>query len=568
MKRDIDALAEREFDVVIIGGGINGVSCAWDAALRGLDVAVLERDDFGGATSSNSAKIAHCGMRYLQHLDIARMRESIRERNSLISRAPHLVDNQPFVLPVYGHGVKGRETMAVYLKVFDLLSLERKRFSDPARRVPDSKIVSRQEAMALLPDASPEGLTCAALWYEGQIHNTERLLLSILRSAAERGARCANYVEVKRIAVSGDSVTAVEAIDRMSGKEFAIRTKSIINATGPWLDKTLALTGLKSATPCVHGSKAFSLLTRPLTDSHAISFGIRPMYRDRQAVIDKGTSIQFAIPWRGNTLIGSLHLACSDDPEQVTISEDEIDTYIERINEGLPSARLTRQDVKRVLWGMVPADEAGSAAPKKHYSIVDHAERDSLNGIISIAGVKLTTSRHVAKNAVDRICAMLGRPGSPCQTKDARIWGGEIEFIEELRKQVLSELSELSSMPQEVALRLLRTYGSEYRSVLASVPTHDGGMQMLPGSTILRAEVIHAIRDEMALTLEDVVLRRTDLGSLQFPGDEAIESVAGIMACELGWNEQRVADEIDHVRQLYASSGELRLRAAPTPGRL
>jgi glycerol-3-phosphate dehydrogenase len=559
MKRNPDALVDHEYDVIIIGGGINGVACAWDAALRGLHVALLERDDFGSATSSNSAKIAHSGLRYLQHLDFARMRESIGERNSLVARAPHLVESQPFVLPIYGHGIKGREVMAAYLKVFDLLSLERKRFRDPARRIPDSRIISRDEAVKRLPGVDTNGLTAAAVWHEGQIHNTERLLISTLRAAAEHGTDCANYVEVGRILTDGDRVIGVEVTDRPSGDSFVVRGKSIINATGPWLDKTLDLTSRPFSNRSVHGSKAFSLLTRPLSETHAISFGIRPMYLDKQAVINKGTSIQFAIPWRGSSLIGSLHLSCSDDPDKVSISEEEISIYIERINEGCPAAKLHREDVKRVLWGMVPADEAGSAAPKKHHAIVDHADRDRLQGLISIAGVKLTTSRHVAEKAVDLVYEKLGYSGKQSSTRDTPLWGGDIEFLDEFMRHSKAALSDLA---EDVALRLLRTYGSEHRRVLACASGDAGLRSTLTGTSVMKAEVVHAVREEMALTLEDVMLRRTDLGSLEFPGNGALVECAQVMAGELGWDSRRMTDETEHVRQLYEPGRDLSIRTA------
>ena len=166
MKRNVQKLARQEYDLLIIGGGVYGAACAWDASLRGLKVALLERADFGGATSSNSAKIAHSGVRYLQHADFQRMRESIHERSILMQIAPHLVISQPYLLPIYGHGIKGSEVMKLYFAIYDLLSLDRKWAKDPARRVPDSRVISTEEVLKIAPGLKREGLTGGAVWYE------------------------------------------------------------------------------------------------------------------------------------------------------------------------------------------------------------------------------------------------------------------------------------------------------------------------------------------------------------------------------------------------------------------
>ena len=350
MKRNIPALIDRKgYDLIIIGGGINGAACAWDAVLRGLNVALLERRDFGWATSSNSSKIAHSGLRYLQHADFKRMRESIRERNLIHQRAPHLINSQPYLLPVYGHGIKGRETMGIYIKTYDLFSLDRQWFKDPARRIPGSFMISKEEVLKIAPDVDQENLTGGAIWYEGQMHNTERLLLSYVRAAAENGADIANNVEVTNFIKSGNTVTGVEAKDLISGETFSLNAKAVVNAAGPWIVKTLNLAKSFKKNP-VHASKAFTQIARKFTEAHALPFPIRPMYEDRQAVVDKKSSLTFAIPWRGLCMIGSLHLACTEeDPAKITITEEEIQTYIDLINDGYPAANLTREEVRNIL---------------------------------------------------------------------------------------------------------------------------------------------------------------------------------------------------------------------------
>ncbi|CAN7545029.1 glycerol-3-phosphate dehydrogenase/oxidase [Phenylobacterium sp. LjRoot225] len=542
MKRDTAALTQTPYDVIVVGGGVNAVTCALDATLRGLSVALLERGDFGAATSSNSSKIAHSGVRYLQHADFKRLRESVRERAFLIQNAPHLVRSQPVLFPFYGHGLKGPEVMRIYLKIYDLLSPERKRSPDPARRIPDAKVISRSEALKIAPGLNPKGLTGAAVWHEGQILNTERLLTAVIHTAVERGAHFVNYAEVTRIIVENGAVQGVEAVDRLSGRRLTVRGRLVVNAAGPWSNGILKTADAKQK-PYVAGSKSFSLLTRSLCDTHALSISTRPMYQDKKAVLDKGSSIQFAIPWRGASLIGSLHLPADEDPAKEGISEAEIATYIEMINEGYPAAKLTRSDVKRVLWGMLPGEEQGMAAPEKQYLIVDHAKGDAIEGLVSVAGVKFTTSRDVAQKAIDLVCRKLGHKAHS-RSGGTPLWGGDIASVEAFRRDGAKALAFL---PPAVADRLLRTYGTRYDAILDLGRRRPELMAVLPGSDVLQAEVVHAVTEEMAIRLGDVVLRRTDLGSLEYPGDQALRACAERMADELGWDESKIALEIADV---------------------
>ncbi|NEO45480.1 MAG: glycerol-3-phosphate dehydrogenase/oxidase [Moorea sp. SIO4A3] len=549
MKRNIQKLAQQEYDLLIVGGGINGAVCAWDATLRGLKVALLERGDFGGATSSNSAKIAHSGVRYLQHADFKRMRESISERATLMQIAPHLIDVQPYLLPIYGHGIKGLETMTLYFAIYDLLSKDKRRVKDSARCIPNCQILSKQEVLEMWSSLDPDNLTGGAIWYEGQIHNTERLLLSYLLSASERGAEIANYVEVVEFIQSDNVVVGVEAKDLISGKTIKVRAKTILNASGPWIVKTLNLSREQFKDYDLHASKAFSFITRPLTNDHAVVFPIKPMYRDPQAIVNKKSSLAFAIPWRGYSLVGSLHLPCEDDPERVSISEEEIQTYIDLINEGYPEGKLRREDVHHVLWGIIPGDREGSAAPMKHYRILDHANEDGLEGLVSVVGVKYTTSRDVAQKTIDLVFRKLGQVSPLPSTKNTPLWGGEIEYLDLFMNQAIEQESD--QLSPEVVRNLVRKYGSAYQEILGYLDENPAWGVVLPNSDVIQAEIIHGIREEMAEKLVDVVFRRTDLGSAGYPGDEPLRVCAQLMAGELGWNEADTEAELRNVVDSY-----------------
>ncbi len=549
MERNFSKFIENSYDLLVIGGGVYGISCAREAALRGLKVGVIEKNDFGGQTSSNSAKIAHCGMRYLQHLDMPRMRESIRERNNMHQLAPQFVRSQPFLMPIYGHGIKGREVMTIYMKMYDLLSPERKQFKDDFRKVPDSKIISKEETIKLFPDVEQKGLTGGVVWYEGQMQNTERLTLSILKDASVHGAEFINYVEVNSIQVSNGTVSGVEVSDLISGESSLIETKHVINAAGPWSNKIFDMTDHSIKDHGIYASKAFSLFTRSVSDEYAITFPIRPMYDDKMAVVDKKSSLQFAIPWRGQSMFASLHLPCDEDPEKVTITEEEMVTYIERINEGYPNANLTMADVNHVLWGIVPADSKGSAAPMKHYKIIDHKKEDGLEGMTTVVGVKFTTARDVAVKTLKAIEPYLKIPKDKSGTETIPFTGGNIEFYEPFVEKTVKEYKDIFS--EELTVRLIETYGTDVKEIASLVKLNPDLNEFIPGTDIIKAQIVFAIQSEMAQRLADIIFRRTDVGSLQHPGVYVLNSIAAFMAKELEWDQDRIAKEIDHTNSCY-----------------
>lgn len=549
LTRNVGAIADQHYDLVIIGAGINGVACAREAALRGLRVALVERGDFGAATSSNSSKIAHSGVRYLQHLDIIRMRESIRERNYLTRNAPHLVNSQPVMLPTYGHGIKGRETTSIYVKLYDMLSPDRQWFSDPAKKIPGSRMVSPAEVMQLTPGINSERLTGGAIWPEGQMHNTERLLLATLRSAAANGAQVANYTLVEKILLDDGRVEAVKVRDLLSGSSYTLSTGAVLNASGPWIRKTLENCGISCGDHGIHGSKAISLLTRPLNDSYVVSFPIKPMYEDKKALVNKGSSMMFAIPWRDCSLIGSLHLPCDDDPDKVTVSDAEVNRYIELINEGYPAARLRREDVRNVLWGIVPAEEPASAAPLKHYKIIDHEQADGIAGLTSVVGVKFTTSRDVAQKAIDLVFRRLARTSPKSTSASTPVWGGDIALIDDFRSQVTEKYRDL--LPEAAVQRLIDNFGSGCEDILLMIRDNRELGKQLASTIITHAEILYVIRQEMAVTLVDVIKRRTELGSLEYPNPVSIAECAQIMAAELGWDTGQLEAEKKALEQSY-----------------
>jgi glycerol-3-phosphate dehydrogenase len=551
MERDLRKLSAQRFDVAIVGGGIYGVSIARDAALRGLAVALVEKEDFGGATSANSHKIVHGGLRYLQTADFRRVRESIHERSALLRIAPHLVRPQAFLMPTYGHGLRGREALFVALRLNDLLSLDRNRALEPARRIPAARLVSRSECLRLAPGIREQGLTGGALWHDALMLNSERLLFAILRAAIEAGARAANYAEATEVLVRGGRVEGIRVRDAFAGGLFEIRARVVVNAAGPW---SISGLGGRSSPPrpaTIRLAKAMNLVTRSILGEHAI--GVARRFRDAGGILRSDRRLFFLVPWRDRTLIGTTYLPYDGAPDDFAITEPEIERFLDEINASYPPARLSRADVRLVHGGLVPVASSREAADDvelaTRYQIRDHVV-EGLEGMITVTGVKYTTARGVAEAVVDRVSSKLGTEASRSRSAEAPVWGGDIEHVEEYVARESG--TPLAGVTAQTVRRLITNYGSRHRDVIAEV---GGDVRRLApiaeGTDVTGAEVTFAVRREMAAKLGDVVFRRTDLGSAGHPGEGALTAAAALVARELGWDEARVGTELAEVRRRF-----------------
>ncbi len=554
MKRDIDRLAAGEYDLLVIGAGIYGACAAWDAALRGLSVALIDRGDFGGATSQNSQKIIHGGLRYLQQADLVRVRESIRERRTMARIAPHFVHPFPCVMPTYGHFTRGREALFMGMLANDLIGFDRNRLVDPQKRIPRGRIISREKVLELLPGIPTRGLTGGAVWHDCQTHNSERLLLSFILSASERGAAAANYVEATGFLSTGRRVTGVRALDRTDGRAFDIRAKVVLNAAGPWSDKVLALLDPAAASPPLRLSTALIVLTRRFISGCGAGISRRGGPAAPGTPAAKGTRLYFITPWRDVSLVGTVHAPYRGDPDEDRVTEKEISDLLDAVNAAYPSARLSRRDVRGFYRGLLPLGRVnrrtGEAIVMTRYRLVDHLRRHGWEGIITVIGVKYTTARDVAEKAVDMAIGKLGAPRRGGASASTPIYGGDIRRFDEFLDRAVRTRPRWA--PEEVARHLVFHYGSRYTDLLALAERDRSLARQIPGGgAVIAAEIARAAREEMALTLADAVLRRTELGSAGCPPDECLRACAGIMARELGWDAGRAEAEIEALKLLY-----------------
>ncbi|MGH7580603.1 MAG: FAD-dependent oxidoreductase [Gemmatimonadales bacterium] len=549
MARALAALAGREFDLLVVGAGITGAATAWDAAQRGLSVALLERGDFGGGTSAESLKVVHGGVRYLQHLDIVRVRESSRERRALLRMAPHLVHPMPFVVPTYGHGMRGPEILGAAFALLNTLTADRNRgLTDPTRRVPAARIVSRARLLEWFPDVNKEGLTGAGVFYDGQLFNPPRLVWAMVRTAARAGAAVANYCDVTALLLQGGRVTGVRVEDRLGGENFEVRARTVVNAAGPYAEALLVRSGIRKARSVPFSRDMALVLKRQLVNGRALALQTR--YRDPSAVLTRGARHLFLVPWRGKTLVGVNSLIWRDEPDRLRVTEAEVADFVSEIAEADPKLGLTMDDVALVMAGLLPVEKGdettGNVSFGKRPLVVDNARSDGVQGLVSAISNRYTVARGVAERAVDLVYRKLGREVRRCRTEVSRIHGADFFRFDALVREVSQSLPE--GVDRGIADRLARDHGSAYGEVLRLARERPDWGATIGGTGILRAEVVHAARSEMVCKLSDAVFGRTGVATVGDPGKAELEECADLVAAQLGWDAARRERELLAVR--------------------
>jgi glycerol-3-phosphate dehydrogenase len=538
MLRDLRRLADSRFDLVVVGAGFYGAIAAWDATQRGLSVALIDKGDFGGATSFNNLKTLHGGLRSLQSANLSQMRLFIRERRALARVAPHLVRPLPFVVPTYPHPMRSALAMRVALTINDVVSRDRNDAVDPSLQLPDGRIVSRDECLRLNPVIDPQGVTGGAVWHDYQMHNTDRMTLSFVLSAANGGAATANYVAATGLLRDGARITGVRAQDGLSGDAFDIQADTVLNATGPWAAAFLRMLNQQTTAPAPRLSRAMNLVVR--------NVGVAQGCGGRAA-----GRFLFLAPWRDVTLVGTSHDVHAGEAEALQVAGADLEAFLADAREAFPRANLAASDVRLVHRGLLPmvSGDKGQVALLRESAVVDHA--NDAPGLVSMFGVRYTTARATAERAIDTVFRRRGVRTVPrCRTAETPVNGGAITDREQFLRSVT--LLEIDGVSRDMLQRLALTYGTGYGEPLQPV-RQDSSLALPLGvrCPVSRAEILHAVRQESAIKLSDALIRRTEAGSAGHPGADAIENAAAVMARELRWNEWQRQTEIDEVEAFY-----------------
>lgn len=499
--RNLSALADTTVDLLVIGGGITGCCVARDAARRGLSVALVERRDFSGGTSASTSKLIHGGLRYLRELQVGVVRESLRERRTWQQIAPHVVAPMLFVLPT--RTLANRVVMRLGLRVYDTLAWDRDRNLPTEQRIAPHVAYTRTHAEELAPVL--RGVADAGGLAYGDAHSLapERLAIECLLDATAHGATVANYVEATGLTAGTPHVVTVR--DTLDGSTFDIRARTVLNAGGPWADRIGKQLGL-ARPPKLTRSKGIHLITRVISPVVALLVPVR----DRHF---------FVIPWRGHSLIGTTDTPYAGDPDAVGVSEEDIHEFLATINEGLPAADLTRADVRMAYAGLRPLVGSSGATYKasRRSGITVHSP-----GLLSAIGGKWTTSRALAESCVDRVVTHLGARARSCDTGLVPLPGA----------------GSARRPGRETPDGILRPFGQLADTMMSSLSVPQRITQ-------------YAVTHEMAMSLSDVVFRRSGLGTLGPLPEETLRELGSVMAASLDWSMQEQDRQVAAVAAQY-----------------
>ena len=512
------------FDAVVVGAGVNGCGVARDAAMRGLRVLLLAKGDVSSGTTAASTRLIHGGLRYLEHGEVGLVRESLRERETLLRTvAPHLVRPLPMLVPVYAGRRRGALTIRAGMLAYDLLSA--------SKSLPRHRMLTAAEARAHAPGLEAEGLRGAALFYDAQVEYAERLAVENALAARARGATVITYARVERLLAGGGAARGVVFTDLLSGATHEARAPFVVNAAGPWVDEVLEGSGAHDER-LVGGTKGSHLVVRV--------FAGAPRAAVYAEAVEDGRPF-FVVPWDGKLLVGTTDERYAGDPDRVEADAREVEYLLRETNRLFPAARLTRGDVLYTYSGVRPlprvAGGDAGAVTRRHF-----VRPSRLRGLYSVVGGKLTTYRALSEQVVDLIFRTLGKTPPPCRTASVPLPGAAVEDFDPFRH----DFTKRSTLTPTATARLLKVYGARADEVLRLAQRDEGLSQVISEETgTVGAEVVYAFREEMAETLADCLLRRTMVGLNGGVGLDAVERAARVARQSLGWTDARAAREVE-----------------------
>ena len=513
--RDLTRLAATTYDVLVIGGGIYGLTIAYEAASRGLRTALVEARDFGSGASFNHQKTVHGGLRSLQSASLRRARESILERRAMARIAPWFLRPLPFMVGTYRSATRGRLAFAAAFRLDRWLGRDRNAGVEPELHLPPARLVSKAATLRLFPGIKADRLTGAAQWYDYQMVEADRLTLAFANAADRFGADLANYVAAISPIRTGNGISGMTVRDVLTATTMSVNAATVINAAGGAAGSIMQSFGVSRRIPLL---RAMNLVTSKPASDMALA-----------APTASGQMLTLT-PWRGRAIVGTGQSTTLVEPDATAVTGAEVDAFIAAANEAFKALRLTRDDVTLVHRGIVPAvDNGGSGAPGllSVPAIYDHAS-EGAPGAITVVGVKYTTARCVAQDVVDRVAKRLGKRVRPSRTATTTLPGAGIAdhealAIETARKHDLE-------LPLTTIRHLIGLYAERAADIVRLMHERpDLRAPVTATATTLGAEIVHVIRHEMAIRLTDIVIRR-----------------------ELGWDRTRTDDEIAAVREFYA----------------
>jgi glycerol-3-phosphate dehydrogenase len=517
-------------DCIVIGAGINGLAVARDAVARGLRVIVVERDDLCAGTSGTSSKLIHGGLRYLERFDLGLILESIRESDILFRMAPHLVRPYPILVPFYADNSRPGALIRLGLVAYDMMRV--------GRNHGRARSVSKESILRRWPGMSADGLQGGATFVDGQVAHTERLCVEQALDSERLGARILTHTRVDHLILENDRVVGVAATDAV-GRTLEIRAPLTINAAGPWVDRVLGAEA--GGRRLVGGTKGSHVVVDPFPGAPDICVFYEAPSDHRPVWI---------FPWNGRYILGTTDLAFEGDLDEVAADESEFKYLLDSTNRLLPKASLAPSDVLYSFSGIRPLPFTPAAKTNSHisraHSVIDH--RPAHPGLLSIVGGKLTTHRALGEDVVDKALQVLGRKHLGSTTRSRPLPGADTPdwpaFVEDFRRR--------SPLPRLQSERLLDVYGVRGECILDLIAAEPDLASVIDEDTgAVAAEIVLAVREEGAVTLADILLRRTLIGQNGDVGLAASRPCAAVAVRHLGWTEDRAESEIEaYVREV------------------
>ncbi|TMC41739.1 MAG: glycerol-3-phosphate dehydrogenase/oxidase [Chloroflexi bacterium] len=515
------SLGGRTVDLLVIGGGIIGAGIARDAALRGLEVALVEQADFGSGTTSRPTRLIHGGLRYLELFDFALVRSDMREREILLRIAPHLVFPLPFLLPLYRPSFLYQLKLRLGMQLYDLLSLD--------KSLPRRQHLDRAATLAAEPSLEPDGLEGAWRFYDAQVPLVERLVVENLVDAETHGAFVLNHARVVEFLREEGRIAGARIRDSIGDGHLEIRARFTVVATGPWLDRTIAPLRTRPE-PLLRLTKGVHIVTRRAVEQAHVLFA-------------KGDGrLFFVVPWRDATIVGTTDTDYTGDPGDVVASEADVRYLQDEARRAFPSAPF---DEIYFTWAGVRAlvreEGVSEGRVSRKHALFDHAAREGVEAILSVVGGKITAYRAIAEEVVDAASRRLSRY-TPSRSADEVLPG--------------ARPADLAARPGDLTLEaatrahLTTIYGARAREVLDLTRADPSlAAPLCPHHHGMEAEIVHAARNEWAITLGDVLLRRNALGLSACQALDCVDRVADRMGTLLGWDQDRRRAEVEAYRR-------------------
>jgi glycerol-3-phosphate dehydrogenase len=539
MKRLFDKPFENHYDIIVIGGGISGVSVAYEAATRGLKVALFEKDDFGQATSAATSKLIHGGLRYLKNFEWGLVRESLTERRVWENIAPNFVYPIPFMVPTYNNLKNSKAILFIGMMLYDILSYDKAWTWDKSKKLPLHKTIGTNKTLKLETCVPGKNLTGSSIYYDCQNINPERLTLGVLKSAISLGAQTANYAKVKSFIKNNNSVKGVNVVDLLTQKEYSFTADLTINCTGPWTDIVLNSANSDSKTDHhICRSEGIHIITKKLCNKHAITF----MTKDGRHVM--------IMPWRNHTLIGTTDKVYKGNPDEYVVTRESIHGLIDEINENYGFEKLKYSDIQFAYGGLRPLVDDQTKETyetSRKYEIFDNA-KEGLDGLITVEGGKYTTSRKLASQVLKVVAKKWKKDLGLSITNSRYLIDSDIKNMESFIKQLVLRYPQFS----EATINYIgRNYGLQCHTIFRLAMYDKPLAEVLNDDGEILAEVVYVIKKEMAFTLSDILFRRTGIGTLGFPGSNTFNLVVKTAKEQLKWDDQKTQSEIEQVMRVF-----------------